>query len=332
MNIDLAIAKAAKEPETTELAAKALKTIASDPNSRNAFLNSHLTQDLMGSAATRYVAANRTALLARLQELAWKGYQVGTELVGEAATDPQVLAQIVAEYLGLIKSMAVMTWPGDRPSLNFDLSNLGLLVSPTLAESNLRRICAAAAETGHEIVLSMEGAALVQDILGIFHRVHRDFPFLGITVQAFRERTVSDLDALLNSGARLRLVKGVYDEPESQILASGALRDQRYFELAQRMAESGCPLMLATHDHNIINAFRSLGAWPETVEVEMLHGVRPALASNLREQGIPVRIYAAYGSNFFLHFLHRLAEYPENILVALADFAEPTRLTKGKYS
>jgi proline dehydrogenase len=70
-----------------------------------------------------------------------------------------------------------------------------------------------------------------------------------------------------------------------------------------------------------------VGVLVRVSEVEMLHGVRPDV---LRDCGLNARITAVYGRDRWLHFLHRLAEYAPNVLVALADLAVPSRIHFGR--
>jgi proline dehydrogenase len=46
--------------------------------------------------------------------------------------------------------------------------------------------------------------------------------------------------------------------------------------------------------------------------------------------GLNARITAVYGRDQWLHFLHRLAEYAPNVLVTLADLADPSRIHFGR--
>jgi proline dehydrogenase len=316
------------EDGAAPLITAALKSLARDATYRQAFLGSALLRQTLSGPASRYTAPDRAAFIDRACDLISRGYSVGAELVGEGTTDPAQIDLIVAEYIGLIDALSAL--PPPLPTLNFDLSNLGLATDPAFAERSLRRISEAAAVYDIPVILSMETAALVDPILSIFQAVHKDIPTLGLTVQAFRPRTDDDLGPLLDAGARLRLVKGVYDEPRDVIVPRGPELDQRYLAMARRIAKAGHGLQLATHDAGLIERLLEQD-FDKHVEYEMLHGVRPDLAAKLRDRGTPVRIYATYGTNFWLHFLHRLAEHPDNVTIALADWADPDRRRGGIY-
>jgi hypothetical protein len=65
-------------------------------------------------------------------------------------------------------------------------------------------------------------------------------------------------------------------------------RPTSFLRLAQRLAETGAPFALATHDGVLREALlASVGPRP----VEQLLGVRPAALGELAGRGIPVRVY-----------------------------------------
>ena len=44
----------------------------------------------------------------------------------------------------------------------------------------------------------------------------------------------------------------------------------------------------------------------------------------MKNQGqVKARVSAVYGINWYLHLLHRVAEFPQNIFLALDDVASP---------
>lgn len=96
--------------------------------------------------------------------------------------------------------------------------------------------------------------------------------------------------------------------------------------MVEQIVEHGSRVACATQDPRIINALRERGLIDCIEEVEMLHGVNSRIMRALRDQGINTRITCVYGSNWYLHFLHRLSENPENVILALADFNNPENI------
>ncbi|AHI64965.1 proline dehydrogenase family protein [Burkholderia thailandensis] len=315
--------------EIKTLAAAALKGFAANPQYSQRFRQGTALREWLQVPASRYiVAGDAGTAVDRMRLLAGKGYEVGLEYVGENVTDRDEVRRIEAQYLQLI-DLLPHGGLGRRTELNFDLSNVGLLIAPDLACEVTGRIVAAADEKGAFVTLSMERFPMVDDILSVFHRLAASHANIGITLQAYLHRTPDDLDAVLRTGRKIRLVKGVYDEiPERALPRSPAL-DDRYAELARRMTDAGIDRSFATQDPALIERLMRDGLLADGAEIEMLHGVQPTRLRDLRRDGVKCRVYGTFGDNWYLHFLHRLAEAPETVLQALADIHDPSRIVFG---
>ncbi|WP_323122744.1 proline dehydrogenase family protein [Burkholderia alba] len=315
--------------EIHTLAAAALKGLAANPRYARSFRESDALRQLLHAPASRYIVAGEAGTaIDRMRMLAAKGYEIGLEYVGENVTDPDEVTRIESQYRQLIDRLP-QGGLGRRTELNFDLSNVGLLISRDLAEEVTGRIVAAAAKQGVFVTLSMERFSMVDDILAVFHRLSASHANIGITLQAYLHRTPEDLDAVTRSGHKVRLVKGVYAEiPERALPRSPAL-DDRYLELAARLTEAGVDRSFATQDPALIERLMRNGLLGDGGEIEMLHGVQPTRLRDLRRDGVTCRVYGTFGDNWYLHFLHRLAEAPETVLQALADIQDPARVVFG---
>jgi proline dehydrogenase len=308
-------------PERSELdlARQALRKLAADPRCRAAFEPAEsLLRKLIGPAARRYVAAaDQDAVLEQVAVVVGKGYRVTVEAVGEDITDPFQIEAVVDGYVTLLKK-------SPQPlQLGFDLSNVGLLVSADLARANTLRIVDAATAYGGNVMISMERSALTNDILTVFFDVAQQHANVGITLQAHLHRTDHDLDRAVALHRKIRLVKGAYALPAGVGLSRGPELDDRFLRLAERAVAGGVPLALATHDAGLLQRAAATGLLDRAEEIEMLHGVRPALLREYAHRGHPCRVYLTYGENWWLHLLHRLAEFPPTVVTALADLADP---------
>lgn len=102
----------------------------------------------------------------------------------------------------------------------------------------------------------------------------------------------------------MRLVKGAYLE-SGGTHPYGEATDIACLQLAFRLAATGSPWSLATHDGRLREAILlALGPVP----VEQLLGVRPEVLPQLRERGVPTRVYVPYGPDWFRYWLRRVAE------------------------
>jgi proline dehydrogenase len=81
---------------------------------------------------------------------------------------------------------------------------------------------------------------------------------------------------------------------------------------------------LATHDERRVKVARDyarkIGLPKESLEFQMLHGIRRDLQEGLSKEGYPVRIYVPYGSEWYPYFVRRLAERPANLWFFVSNF------------
>ncbi len=306
------------------LATLALKKLAANKTYRDLFLASETLRDFLRPAALRYIISeDRLEMLDKLAALLEKGYRTGVEFVGEEATTLAEVTTATDEYLKLIDLIVQHPKLGEPPQLGFDLSNVGTIISRELAIENCSKILTHAADKDVGVIISMERSQWTDSILDIFLQLSRRFPNLGITLQAQLNRTPDDLGAVLETGCKVRLVKGVYAEPAAIALPRGEALNERYLGLLDRINGGRGQFAFATQDPLLAEEILASHI-ADRGELEMLHGVRPELLKSVKDQGqVKARVSAVYGTNWYLHLLHRVAEFPQNIFLALDDVASP---------
>ncbi|MFJ2362801.1 proline dehydrogenase family protein [Pseudomonas sp. NPDC087697] len=313
--------------DTYALACAGLKKLALNQTCRDAFNKDSLFFELFEQAAQRYiVSSDRHELNSKLKVLSVKGYRLGVEYVGEENHDPCVVQAFVDEYLA---SIQMFSKAGLTPQLDFDLSAVGLLVSQETAYLNATTILSAAAEHNIPVMISMEHSSAVDKILEVYAELAPAHLNIGITVQTHLHRTIDDLPRVIDYGRKIRLVKGVYNESREIALPRGSELDERYLKLLDDVLAANVPVSCATQDSNLIKRIFDQPHHLDIQELEMLHGVQPEVLRNAKDTGLACRIAVAYGNSWYLHFLHRLAESPDNILEALADLYDPSRIIFG---
>ena len=133
--------------------------------------------------------------------------------------------------------------------------------------------------------------------------------------------TEKDLDEVLALGARVRLCKGAYNEPEEVAFPEKADVDENYIKLMQRLLKSGIYHGLATHDMRMIRETQEFAAreniGKDKFEFQMLYGVRRDLMIQLAQEGFRIRTYVPYGEFWYPYFMRRLAERPANVWFVL---------------
>lgn len=236
--------------------------------------------------------------------------------LGEALDDGDEIEKVVRHYLGLLRQIAERELSSQ---ISIKLTQLGQELGQEVAEANLERL-AAAAEHGNVVWVDMEASPYLDETLDIFTATLARHPNLGLCVQAYLYRTAADVERLLALGARLRLVKGAYQEPADIAWPRKPDVDENFMVLTRMMLEAADPAAphgLATHDTallgRILDEARGMGLPRDAFEVQMLYGIRAREQLALRRRGIPVRVLISYGPHWYPWYMRRLAERPANL-------------------
>lgn len=211
---------------------------------------------------------------------------------------------------------------GLSPHLSLKPTHLGMDQDAEATYRNLDSVVRRARSHGSVVWVDMESSEYVDATIALYERARTNHENVGICIQSYLRRTADDLTRLLGIGARIRLVKGAYDEPATVAFRRKRDVDANFYALAQQLLRhvreaSGAPPGIATHDVGLIERVRShaqqMGLGDDAFEVQMLYGIRRAEQFRLAERGIPVRVLISYGDAWFPWYMRRLAERPANV-------------------
>jgi proline dehydrogenase len=300
---------------------KALKSIARDQELKAYFQNSKEIFRIFVKGANRFVAGEtRTQGIERVINLYNKGYQVSLEFIGENTTSKEECMLAKNEFKEVIKDLGNHQI---KATVSFDLSHIGMMISDAEAFNNLEELAKEAQKHNIQLMISMEESQKTDKILSLYKKISNSFSNVGITLQVHLKRSFIDLNDLLKTSGRIRLVKGAYQESEGTYITRSEELNKRYIEFVTMCIDSNHPLSIATHDENILMDLKAKGFLnSRDVEVEMLDGVRPDLLKSLKEDNIQAKVYVTYGSEWYLYLVHRIAEYPPNIYTFISDIIE----------
>ncbi|OBJ54349.1 proline dehydrogenase family protein [Mycobacterium sp. 1423905.2] len=252
------------------------------------------------------------------------GRYVSIDYLGENVTDADGAAATVAAYLRLLDALgnrAETAIDGVRPlEVSVKLSALGQALDrdgQKVALDNGRTICERAQRAGVWVTVDAEDHTTTDSTLSISGDLRVDFPWLGTVVQAYLRRTLGDCEDLASAGARVRLCKGAYQEPESVAYPDRAEVTESYLRCLRVLMSGGGYPMVASHDPAIIAAVASLAR--ETshdaaqFEYQMLYGIRDDEQRRLAASGNQLRVYVPFGTQWYGYFMRRLAERPANV-------------------
>jgi proline dehydrogenase len=266
--------------------------------------------------ARRFIAGETTdEAIDAARALGARGFGVSLDYLGESVSTVELSADAAREYARLIGAMVDA---GIERNLSLKLTQLGLDVDRATAVDNLRRVLEAAAPHGFFIRIDMENSPYTDATLEILETVWGlGYTGVGTVIQSCLRRSPGDVDRLNRLGARVRLVKGAYREPDA--VAHQRLEDVNaaFVRLAGVLLAGNPHPAIATHDPLMIDAVKAYaaahGIGRDRFEFQMLYGIRRDLQHQLLADGYRVRVYVPFGRQWFPYFMRRLGERPANV-------------------
>ncbi|MFF2194484.1 proline dehydrogenase family protein [Streptomyces sp. NPDC058157] len=257
-----------------------------------------------------------------VEELTRKGLEVTLDVVGEDITAVEQSYAARDAYLELIERLKDLGL-GEAVEMSVKLSMFGQALEGghELALANVRPVVEAAAAIGTTVTLDAEDHTTLDSMFAIHEELRRDFPQTGCVIQAYLFRTEADARRLAAAGSRVRIVKGAYKEPAEVAYQDKAEIDKAYVRIMRILMEGEGYPMIGSHDPRLISIAQELarqaGRKLDEYEFQMLYGIRSEEHLRLASEGHRMRVYTAYGTDWYGYFMRRLAEKPANLLFFL---------------
>jgi proline dehydrogenase len=271
--------------------------------------------------ARRFVAGETAEqAVAAVRRLNAKGIKATLDCLGEECRSLEQAQQAADEVRRLFKLIADNKLDSN---VSVKLTQFGFNLDVQKAREHLLSLLEEAERTNNFIRIDMEGSSYTQSTLDLFYDVFKTRKNVGIVIQSMLRRSRKDIEDIIKMGARVRLCKGAYKEPESVAFQSKEEICASYDELTKLLLDSGVVHGIATHDDDRIEAAirhaAEKGIPKNRFEFQMLYGLRAKRWSELVEQGFTVRVYVPYGTHWFPYFYRRLRERKENVLFVLRN-------------
>jgi len=253
-----------------------------------------------------------------VQELTARGLELTMDVVGEDITTPEQAEAARDAYLALIERLRTLEL-GTRAEMSVKLSMFGQALENghELALANVRPVVEAAAAIGTTVTLDAEDHTTLDSMFAIHEELRADFPATGCVIQAYLFRTEADARRLAAAGSRVRLVKGAYKEPAEVAYQRKHEIDKAYVRVLRTLMEGAGYPMIGSHDPRLISIAQELarraGRKLDEYEFQMLYGIRSDEHLRLAAEGHRMRVYTAYGTDWYGYFMRRLAEKPANL-------------------
>ncbi|GAA1015207.1 proline dehydrogenase [Streptomyces sp. F-3] len=253
-----------------------------------------------------------------IEDLTGKGLELTMDVVGEDITTPEQAAAARDAYLELIDRIKDLRL-GPKVEMSVKLSMFGQALENghELALANVRPVVEAAAAIDTTVTLDAEDHTTLDSMFAVHEELRKDFPQTGCVIQAYLFRTEADARRLAANGSRVRLVKGAYKEPPTVAHQNKHEIDKAYVRILRILMEGAGYPMIGSHDPRIISIAQELARRarrkPDEYEFQMLYGIRSDEHLRLAAEGHRMRVYTAYGTDWYGYFMRRLAEKPSNL-------------------
>ncbi len=225
--------------------------------------------------------------------------------LGEDIEDMNDVNNTVNIYMKLIDGIKRMKIKAD---ISLKPTELGLEIDKDTMKRNYIKIVKHAKEKGIFVWLDMEQAPFVDDTIRLY-RFGLPYKNVGICIQAYLRRSMSDLRYLSKIDSTVRLVKGAYSNSSDIAFSSWADVTANYSKLMEYLFKNFCRFTVATHDSSLINKALGLNKkYKRDVTYAMLNGIRNKYAYNLAAEGNKVSIYVPFGTAWFKYSFRRLKE------------------------
>ncbi len=268
-----------------------------------------------------------------------RGLASTLDLLAEDIEDADTVARNVSTYLEMVDRVAAdprFAADGGRPTLSLKLSSYTTAPMDrggdgAGAAAAVERICERARDRGVALTLDMESRHWTDATLDLLDALHgKGYGHVGAVLQTRLNRTARDLERL-PPGCRVRLVIGIYEEPETVATRDKREMKERLLADARTLLERGHYVEFGTHDERYVRRFvdevvPAVGVSPDRYEVQMLFGVpRERLLAELVRRGVRARLYVPFALSWDMaiaYLRRRLDEYPAMMFLVLRNFVK----------
>ncbi len=207
------------------------------------------------------------------------------DLLAEEVSDEERARANLATYVELVRAVAddaAFRGSRERPSVSVKLSSFTTWPFERGGDARgsreaMEAVAVEAKRLGVALTIDMEDHGWTDFTLDVATSLFRRGFDVGTVLQTRLHRTEKDLESI-PEGMRIRMVLGIYLEPETIALVDKRAMKERLVAQSARLLDRGIYVEFATHDEAIVRRFfaevvRPRGLGGERYELQMLYGV-----------------------------------------------------------
>jgi proline dehydrogenase len=273
-----------------------------------------LPETLVKPVAMRYIAGERLDDAIRvLGDLNAKNMMGTVDVLGENVSTKEESLQAMKACEDVLEAIEKNHL---HSSLSIKLTQLGLKLDQALCYENVKSLLTIARSHGTFVRIDMEDSSTTTATLKLYEKLRSvGFENVGVVIQAYLRRSEEDIRRLIGRIPNVRLVKGIYNEPEGATFKGKEEIRRSYLKLLRMLLEAKCYTGIATHDDFLIrNAYQyiqEMKLQKSEYEFQMLYGVRVKLRNQIVAAGHRMRIYVPFGRQWYSYSMRRFQENPQ---------------------
>jgi proline dehydrogenase len=262
----------------------------------------------------RYIAGSTLVEACRVVSgLNEEGKMATIDVLGEEITGREEATALLAEYEDVFETIER---EGLDSNISVKLTGLGLNLDHEFCRDNIAELVQEAAKRNNFVRIDMEDSSTTTETLELYRELRgQGLDNVGIVLQAYMKRTLTDIADLSDLRPNVRVCKGIYVEPAEIAYQEFETVRMNFVEGVGALLDAGGYVAIATHDDWVIGEALALieerGLAPDQYEFQMLLGVRPELGDELVREGHRLRIYVPFGRQWYEYSLRRLQENPK---------------------
>ena len=273
-----------------------------------------LPKSLVKSGAMRYIAGETLEDAVQVVRNLNAGKMMATtDVLGENVSTEE-------ESVGAVQACQKVLDAIQKERLNANLSikltQFGIKIAESFCYENVKGILQVARDYKNFVRIDMEDSSITSATLKLYERLSGEgFDNVGVVIQAYLRRSEEDVKKLIRNRVNIRIVKGIYIEPESIAFKDREEIRRNYLKLLKMLLETKNYVGIATHDDFLVQGayqyIREMNLPSTAYEFQMLYGVRPRLRDQIVADGHRMRIYVPFGKQWHSYSIRRFKENPQ---------------------
>ena len=241
-----------------------------------------------------------------------KGFLLTLDILGEHTHSKSQSMKITNFYKDLLNKISENNM---NANISVKPSHIGQDISHSLFRKNIISLVNHASNLSNFIRIDMEDSRYTDITLKTYNNLTKNKNSIGIVVQAYLKRSLSDLKSLNNTNLNIRLCKGIYSESEKVAYHDKSEINDNFLKILDYAFSKKIYVGIATHDEYLLEKsyelIRKYNLKNHEFEFQALYGVPlQKWFDRNRQNNYRTRLYLPFGDDWYDYSMRRIKENP----------------------